>query len=95
MNVFGLAKFNTSKMHKTSKPQTNVPVKICHFKVVYWSPLLRFHMLLALNFHYCISAAGDFQCLVVNPQRFDWASCSALVVAVVMVIVWISEECSL
>ena len=33
MNVFGLAKFNTSKMHKTSKPQTNVPVKICHFKV--------------------------------------------------------------
>ena len=34
MNVFGLAKFNTSKMQKTSKPQTNVPVKICHFKVI-------------------------------------------------------------
>ena len=34
MNVFGLAKFITSKVHKTSKPQTNVPVKICHFKVI-------------------------------------------------------------
>ena len=33
MNVFGSAKFNTSQVHKTSKPQTNVPVKIRHVKV--------------------------------------------------------------
>ena len=37
MNVINgseLAKFNTSKIDGTSKPQTNLPVKICHSKVV-------------------------------------------------------------
>ena len=36
MNVINrseLANFNTSKMDGTPKPQTNLPVEICHFKV--------------------------------------------------------------
>ena len=33
ISCIDLAKFNTSKMNGTPKPQTNVPVKICHFKV--------------------------------------------------------------
>ena len=62
MNVSGLAKLNTSKVHKTSKPQTNVPVKICHFKVVHLFEGLSVYDYVCLKYLGCLSHSGVLRC---------------------------------